>query len=209
MLTAKWMLKTAAVAAAIPWMAHAEGLKADLDQIQWARWQARLAIGTPAPLWRSRFEGQDRPAATINGISVMGDYYFARTVAAGGVASGFRATSGLIVGPRSGLWTGRPGLSVPGSLAIDRRLFDVSPAAVNGVSDPNADTSATPYLGVGYSGLSLRGGWSVSADLGLMALAPGNAVKLGRVVGGTQALDELLRDLRLSPVIQLGVSYSF
>lgn len=209
MLTAKWMLRTAAMAAAMPWVAQAEGLKTDLDQVPWSRWQARLALGTPAPLWRNGLDGQDRPAATLSGLSVMGDYYFARSVAAGGMASGFRATSGLIVGPRAGLWTGRPSLGAPGFFSVDRRLFDATSFPTNGGTDPAADTAATPYLGVGYSGLSLRGGWSVSADLGLVALAPGNAVKLGRVFGGTQGLDELLRDLRLSPVIQLGVSYAF
>lgn len=208
MLTAKWMLRTAAIAATIPWMARAEGLKADLDQIPWARWQGRLAIGTPAPSWRSGFDGQERSTTSIGGISVMGDYYFARSVAAGGIASGFRATSGLIVGPRSSLWAGRPGLGGIASWSVDhRRLFDASSAPAGG--DPGSDTTTTPYLGVGYSGLSLRGGWSVSADLGLVALAPNNAVKLGRVFGGTQGLEEFLRDLRLSPVIQLGVSYSF
>jgi hypothetical protein len=29
------------------------------------------------------------------------------------------------------------------------------------------------------------------------------------VVGGTQSLDELLRDMRLAPMLQVGVSYSF
>jgi hypothetical protein len=209
MLTAKWMLRIAVVAAALPGLVHAEGLKADLDQVPWARWQARLAFGTPATQWRSGFDGQDRNTASISGVSVMGDYYFARSVAAGGVASGFRATSGLIVGQRSSLWTGRPGLGASGTFNVDRRLLDASSLTASGTADPAGDTTATPYLGVGYSGLSLRGGWSVSADLGLMALAPNNAVKLGRVFGGTQGLDELLRDLRLSPVVQLGVSYSF
>jgi hypothetical protein len=209
MLTAKWMLRTAAMAAAIPWLAHAEGLKADLDEVPWARWQARLALGATTPLWRGGIDSSDRGASTIGSASLMGDYYFARTMAAGGVANGFRATSGLIVGPRANLWTGRPGFGSSGTFSIDRRLLDSSSLAPGGSDYPASDVSTTPYLGIGYTGLSLRGGWSVSADLGLVALAPGNAVKLGRVVGGTQSLDELLRDLRLSPVIQLGVSYSF
>lgn len=209
MLTAKWMLKTAAAiaSAGLPWIAHGEGLKPDPDNVPWARWQARLSIGTPAPAWRTDFGSVDRNGLKIAGVSLMGDYYFSRSVAAGGMASGFRATSGLIVGPRSGLWAGRPGLAPPGSVNVDRRLFDPANGAF-GV-EANADNGTVPYVGVGYSGLSPRGGWSVSADLGLVALAPGGAVKLGRVLGGTQGVDELLRDLRLSPLIQLGVSYSF
>ena len=94
-----------------------------------------------------------------------------------------------------------------GAFSVDRRLLDAPSGLSN--SDGATDSATLPYLGVGYSGLSLRGGWSFSADLGLVAFAPGNAVKLGRVIGGTQGLDDLLRDLRMSPVIQLGVSYSF
>jgi hypothetical protein len=34
-------------------------------------------------------------------------------------------------------------------------------------------------------------------------------VRLGRVVGGSQSLDDLVRELRLSPVLQFGASYAF
>jgi hypothetical protein len=209
MQPAKWMLVTALTAAALmaPLLAHAEGLKLGSDSLPWARWQARLALTSPAPAWRSGLDGFERGAGGIGGASLMGDYYFSRSLAAGGVATGFRATSGLIVGPRSTVWTVRPGgIAANGLLGADRRL---GPWAGLAGADADVDTATLPYLGVGYSGLSLRGGWSVSADLGLIALAPGHAVKLGRVLGGTQGLDELLRELRMSPVLQLGVSYSF
>jgi hypothetical protein len=210
MQTAKWMLKAALAAAAFsaPWAALGEGLKPSSDSLPWARWQARLAFGAPGAAWRAGLDGFDRTGLSVSGVSLMGDYYFSRSLAAGGIATGFRATSGLIVGPRSALWTARPGGGVPtGLFSVDRRLLD----APSGLSSPDGvtDNATLPYLGVGYSGLSLRGGWSVSADLGLVAFAPSNAVKLGRVLGGTQGLDDMLRDLRLSPVIQLGVSYSF
>lgn len=210
MRTAKRMLGTVTLlaAAAVPWTVHAEGLKANLDKVPWARFQARLAVGAPGPLYRGGLDTQDHGGQAINGLSLMGDYYFSRSVAAGGIASGFRATSGLIVGPRSSLWAGRPGLAPSGAWSIDRRLFGAGTASAFGL-EPAADTATLPYVGIGYSGLSPRGGWSVSADLGLVALAPSSAVKLGRVVGGTQGVDELLRELRLSPVIQLGVSYAF
>lgn len=210
MQTAKWMLDAVLAVAAVsaPLATHAEGLKLHSDPLPWARWQARLALGAAAPAWRSGLDLYDRSAAGVGSASLMGDYYFARSLAASGSARGFRATSGLIVGPRTALWTARPAGIAPGGLfSVERRLFDV-PSGMTGI-DTAVDSAALPYLGIGYSGLSLRGGWSVSADLGLVALAPGNAVKLGRVLGGTQGLDELLRDLRLSPVIQLGVSYSF
>jgi hypothetical protein len=201
------MLGTVAALAATvaPGGVGAEGLKADVDSVPWARWQARVAIGVAAAPWRGAFD--DRQTA-IGSLSLMGDYYFSRAVAAGGIANGFRATSGLIVGPRSGLWAGRPSLAPVRGVSVDRRLFGSTATSPYGWEAPS-DTATLPYVGVGYSGLSLRGGWSVSADLGVVALAPSAAVKLGRGAGGTPALDELLRDLRLSPVIQLGVSYSF
>jgi hypothetical protein len=212
MQTARWMRDAtiAAAAASACWLVHAEGLKPPSDTMPWARWQARLALGTtPAPQWRSGADLQDhRLSSGVGSASLMGDYYFSRSLAAGGVASGFRATSGLIVGPRTALWTARPnGMTVGSPLQVERRLFDLHTGSV-GSDAATPDSATLPYLGVGYSGLSLRGGWSVNADLGLVALAPGS-VKFGRMFGGTQSVDELLRDLRLTPVIQLGVSYSF
>lgn len=210
MQTAKWMLDAVLVVAAVatPLIARAEGLKPHSDALPWSLWQARLALGTPTPAWRAGLDGPDRSAPGVGSASLMGDYYFSRSLAAGGIASGFRATSGLIVGPRTALWAARPGnLTSAGLLSVDRRLFD-APSGASGL-DAGLDNTTLPYVGVGYSGLSLRGGWSVSADLGIVALAPSSAIKLGRVLGGAQGLDDLLRDLRLSPVIQLGVSYSF
>ena len=64
-----------------------------------------------------------------------------------------------------------------------------------------------PYLGLGYTGLALNGGWGFSADLGL-ALNEG-ATRLGRAVFGNDSLDSAMRDLRFSPVLQLGVRYAF
>ena len=65
-----------------------------------------------------------------------------------------------------------------------------------------------PYVGVGYTGLrSLRatgGGWAFNADVGVMALQPNLALRLGQ-----QAVSDTLRDLQFSPLLQVGVSYKF
>jgi hypothetical protein len=66
-----------------------------------------------------------------------------------------------------------------------------------------------PYLGIGYTGLAGAGRFGFSADLGLLARSPSQAVRLGRMLGGAQNLDDAVRDLRLAPVLQLGVSYAF
>jgi hypothetical protein len=73
----------------------------------------------------------------------------------------------------------------------------------------SAELGTAPYLGIGYTGMSIKGGLSFSADVGVAAMNPGPGLRFGRVVSGAQSFDDMLRELRLTPVIQLGVSYSF
>lgn len=69
--------------------------------------------------------------------------------------------------------------------------------------------SVWPYFGVGYTGLSRRSGWGFAADLGLVVQNPREATLSGGTVGGPQSLDDAIREIRLSPFLQLGVRYSF
>jgi hypothetical protein len=71
------------------------------------------------------------------------------------------------------------------------------------------EAAVWPYLGLGYSGLSLRSGLSLSADLGLVARQPAAASGLGRALLGQRGLDSALRQLDLSPMVRLGLNYSF
>ncbi len=158
----------------------------------WEGLKARLALGTVAPL-RSEFGSADSDALKINSLSLMGDYYLSRPWM--GTEGGLRATSGLLLGPRGSLWSS--------PAAMDRRV-----ALTGGGFDGNADNSTLPYLGVGYTGLSSKSGWGLSADLGLM-VAPRSPVHLGKFFSSAQSFDDTMRDLRFSPVLQLGVSYSF
>ena len=122
----------------------------------------------------------------------------------------FRATSGLIVGARaSTALSANTGNLAGRAFSVDHRHAAwVSPLAAVDLQ-PSTELATVPYVGVGYTGLSNKGGWGFSADVGLVALSPRSAVKLGRVLGGGQSLDEVLREMRLSPLVQLGVSYSF
>lgn len=198
MQTAKWVLTISLLAAAPVMAGQGDGLKWQDDSLTWARWQARLAVSQPAPLWRAGFGETDSQGLKPRSLSLMGDYLFARSLSDDGRASVLRATSGLVVGPRPTLWAGQPGGSA-GNLSYDR----VGPYA-----DLRGEPGALPYVGIGYSGLGGRSGWSFSADFGLMALGAGNVVRLGRS-GSYQGLDELVRELRLTPVLQVGASYSF
>ena len=169
-----------------------DGITASTEQLPWARWQGRMAFGAePAGL-------------RLNTISLMGDYYFTGSLASSRRAGGFRATSGLMVGPRTQSWLGQPGLSAGSAFSVGTQAFGQA-AALPAVGDTPSDTATLPYLGLGYTGLSLRGGWSFNADLGLVARSPGNVVKFGR----NQSLDDSVRELRLAPLLQFGVSYSF
>jgi hypothetical protein len=96
-----------------------------------------------------------------------------------GQTSGLRLTSGVLLNPRS---------TAPG---VDN------------------NRSAWPYLGIGYAGTGLKGDWGFSADVGLAAQNPGAVGQLGRAFNGDMAFSDALRELRLQPVVRLGVSYKF
>jgi hypothetical protein len=126
--------------------------------------------------------------------AALGNIYFSSI-------AGLRATGGVLGLSRStaGRLLANAGTSL--ALAIDR------PGSSTGSEGP---TQALPYLGLGYSNRWLTGPtsatstWGVSADLGLMAASPRSAVRLGQ-----QGLDDTLRELRLAPMLQFGVSYTY
>lgn len=87
-------------------------------------------------------------------------------------------------------------------------------AGVTGSSDVRLGTTrqrATPYVGLGYStgdvSANRWGGWGLSADIGVQAR--GSDLTLGRALESPAGVGELIRELRLTPVLQLGVSYAF
>jgi hypothetical protein len=137
--------------------------------------------------------------------SVGGDYYFSKSLVDTAVPpSGFRASGALLIR--------QPGVSLSDlawssrattSLALRQPVTSLGDYGAQGVS-------TMPYLGIGYSDYSLKSGWGFWADIGLVVQSPGGALGVGRgVMSGTQNLDDLVRELRLSPMLQLGVNYSF
>jgi hypothetical protein len=155
----------------------------------WSNLQGRISLGTASPGLRIDAPGFDTPTLKLSSLSLMADYYLTPSFNQG-AAGGLRATSGVLFGPRSSPWSG------PGSgsqFSIDRRI--------NPTPDGSTDSATSPYVGIGYTGLSVKGGWGFSADVGVLA------GRFGRNLG--QSLDDQVRELRLQPVLQLGVSYSF
>ena len=105
-----------------------------------------------------------------------------------------------------------PGLNVGswGSLRASSGIVVRTRASPAGMLEPARDASSVvPYLGLGYTGLSIKGGWGLNADIGLTAESPSASTRFGRALLGNATWDSALRELRLSPVFQLGVTYSF
>lgn len=166
-----------------------DGLQVSDGTALWPSWQARLTLTMADPAYGG--------ARTLRQASLLGDLYLLthRQDPDARWRGGFRATSGVVAGSL--------GLAAPVSLApLSTQL--------QSLSEPiGGETAVWPYLGLGYSGLSARHGLSVSADLGLVARQPGAASGLGRALLGQQGLDSALRQLDLSPMVRLGLNYSF
>jgi hypothetical protein len=161
------------------------------------RFQARIGINASQAIDGSNAAWQQQ------GGVLLGDYYFSRArLGFGDASGGFRATSGLLLGQRS-LALGTPALANGQSvnLTLMRQPRLAQPMGES-LSEPWA---AVPYLGVGWTGASARGGWGLTADFGFAARNTNGGLR----VGNTQTLDDVLREVRLTPVLQLGVSYAF
>jgi hypothetical protein len=207
MNVSRWIALSFASLAPMAALAGGQGISADVDSVPWARFQGRISYAATAPVAATPATSSDGTGLQMQGMSVMGDVYFGGSRSSAG---GFRATSGLIYGSRSSLAGMSAMAPASGLLNVDRRLFGASTTGLGYTTDPVNESNGTlPYVGIGYSSLASRSGWSFSADLGLVSLAPANAGRLGRVFGGSQNLDDVVRDMKLTPVLQLGASYSF
>lgn len=191
-----------------------EGLKVDPASTFWSGEGSNIRLNalwvSTTPALGQRWTGMRDVNAGRAGATVVGDYYFsAATPTQSLYRSGFRASSGLLIR--------QPGVSLT-ELAWSSRAaatFGTPPhlqlsSAVSSLTEPNTESYSTlPYVGLGYSGIHAKSGWGFWADVGLVMQNPGNMLGVGRVVSGSQSAEDLLRELRLSPLLQLGVNYSF
>ena len=161
------------------------------------RWQARVQL--------SQVDGLDtgtgRSSRSLS-AALLGDYYLTRSGLGDGVRGGLRATGGLMMGPLSITQSGSGLTLSPQSMSLGQSLA-IGLRAVGSTADRSDPGSTLSYIGIGYSGISTRGGWGFSADLGLINR---NNLRLGNSLG---SVDEALRDNRLMPVLQFGLSYSY
>lgn len=195
---ASWGALAALGMASLPAAGQGTGLTLDGNSLLGPRLQARVGINA------SQTPDGSSPAWQQQGGVLLGDYYFSRArLGTSDVSGGFRATSGLLLGQRS-LALGTPALAGgQGGFTLTMLKQQRWATAVGeSLSEP---WSAVPYVGVGWSGVSARGGWGLTADFGFAARPLGGGLR----VGNTTALDDLLRELRLTPMLHVGVSYAF
>lgn len=181
--------------------ANGSGLVVDADRLTWPSLQARLQLSTePLTPALGTFESTVvRPRSA----ALFGDYYVSRPFF--GNTGGVRLTSGVVTGPRGAVFG--PGQATPpGPFGFSSMSRGANAGSTFATANGEV-TQTLPYLGIGYSGGSLRGGWGFSADLGLTAQNSGNQRLMRSLT--SQTLDDTLRELRLTPVLQVGVSYHF
>jgi hypothetical protein len=124
------------------------------------------------------------------GAQLLGDYFLG--------SRGLRVSGGLMLGPDSLLASGMTPTQ-PGRLGVAQRRL------LGGLLSEGS--SNQPYLGMG---ISRHGGdWAFSADLGVAVNGSPSGLRLGSASAFANSLDESLRRLQWTPVLQLGLSYRF
>jgi len=180
--TLRPLLAMAVLAAGACSVAQAEsGLRLDPEQTQ--SFKARVHLLAADAGGGSR----------LLGAQLLGDFY----PLSGG--SGLRLSGGLLLGPASLLGTGLAPATGAAGLGFSQR-------SLRGSTDEPVQQQ--PYLGVGYSQVSLRQGWGFSADLGL-AVSGGTGLRLNGPTAFAQSLDDSVRRLQWTPVLQVGLTYRF
>lgn len=146
------------------------------------RWQARVQLLSSDALSGTR----------LLSASLLGDYYLSTR------SRGLRLSGGLMSGPMSLLGSGA-GLAVGGPQAISLGQRSLA-------GNTNESALHQPYVGIGYSSQGL--GWGFSADLGV-AMRGGAGLSLRNSDAFAQSLDQSLRSLQFTPLVQMGLFYRF
>ena len=172
----------------------ADGLSAPRLDSLWPQWQARVQLQTSSLL---SFGGG--AAHEITSGAVLGDYLLLRPS-----FGTFRATGGIVAGSLAGapLYKALPGQAMGWSVQGNGLQAGLLAVAAE-------SPQPLPYLGLGFSTAPLGSGFSFSADLGLVSQSPGSSIELGRALLGNQGVERAFREVRLSPMAQLSVRYSF
>jgi len=175
------------------------GLLPPANNTLWPSLSARVTIQTAAvsPL---SVAGLVKPGQSLRGAALLGDYVFAQPS-----FGSFRATSGVVFGAHGGA----PTLSASGLGPCSRLGLAHSQGNARALAGPADGWHTTPYLGLGFSSPLDISGFSLSADLGWVAENTGIGEPGARAPLGVQGSDNQRRELRLSPLLQFGMRYTF
>jgi hypothetical protein len=95
------------------------------------------------------------------------------------------------------------------SIAQGLRLDGPGPGLVFNYGTHNPWRKTTTHVAWHAIDCNLQNNWGFHANVGLTSLNPERIARLGQVVEGREDLDNMVRALRLSPLIQLRVRYAF
>lgn len=175
------------------------------DSGPWPRWEGRIGavIERPVNPVRDSFvlaqpvEGGLR----MRSLHVLADHY---------VEGGFRATIGLVSGEAGQAWwsSGDHG----GGLNLSLQQID-SLGSPLGQGRRNLLPQAQAYVGAGYStrteSIGQANSWRFNADLGLLNTDPDSSSRLSGVLLGDRSVGDMVRGLRMRPVVKVSVGYAF
>jgi hypothetical protein len=171
-------------------------------EIVWPRWQARVGLAAVA-------DTDATTGAQAEAALILGDYYFTR-LKWGSSSGGLRATGGVLLGATTSVRTSALAETVALRAGQGLNLTFSRPQRQSMIGESvHASFSAKPYVGLGWSSVNLTGSWGLSADLGFTAGRKPVAAIDNSLRGTSRSLEELVRDLRLAPVLNLGLSYAF
>ncbi|TAK98509.1 MAG: hypothetical protein EPO09_02340 [Aquabacterium sp.] len=168
----------------------------------WPHWEGRIGVVVDRPInpLKDSFvlaQPNVGNGLKIRSMHILSDYY---------LEGGFRATAGLLRGDTGQSWWTSDGTG--GGLNLSLQRLD-SLGLMSG--NTAQDQQTTPYLGAGYSNSltlnGMRSAWRFNADLGFVNINANN--HLGQVFQGDRTLDDLVREMRLRPVVKVSVGYSF
>lgn len=188
---------------------HGKGLSLNGQQF-WPHWEGRIGVVMDRaydPLKDSFVLAQPVPTSGLNMRSahILSDYYF---------SGGFRATVGLVRGSVTQAAWSDGGDDTIGS-GLNLSLQRVDNLNVGDLKNQSIDgeNRTLPYVGAGYAAsLGAPGSdnmWRFNADLGLVSVNSGNISRISRTLQGDSGLDDMVRDLRLRPVVKVSVRYAF
>lgn len=175
------------------------------DSGPWPNWEGRIGavIERPVNPVRDSFvlaqpvEGGLR----MRSLHVLADHY---------VEGGFRATVGLVSGEAGQAWwsSGDHG----GGLNLSLQQLDTLGAPL-GLRRRNLLPQAQAYVGAGYSTRTESVGqvssWRFNADFGLLNTDPDSTGRFTGLLQGDRSVGDVVRGLRMRPVVKVSVGYAF